>query len=596
VTDEGRTVAGRYRLVQRIGSGAMGVVWQAHDDRLHRTVAVKQLLLEPGLSAGEAEEAKQRAMREGRIAARLHHPNAIAVYDVAEEDGQPWLVMEYLPSKSLSAVMAERGTLPPHEVARIGSQMAAALAAAHSAGIVHRDIKPGNVLLGDDGTVKITDFGISRATGDVTVTATGMLAGTPAYLAPEVAKGYDPGPPSDVFSLGATLYAAVEGEPPFGVNENALAMLHAVAAGQINPIRQAGPLTPLLTRLLQVEPTARPNMTQGQEGLAAVAAGRSLPPGMLAVGTATQPVHHNWRPQQAPAERPMTGPTTGPMTGPTRVPPGPNPTRLDARPLGDPTGAARTGTRGSMGTPPPHARPTAAAFQTGPPTRKKSRRPMMVTGLAIVAAAVAGILLASMFSANTKNQSDNQALHPPQAPAPVTSSKAKTPTRRTTTTTTTTTAPSADQVTVQQMERAVREYYSLLPHHPEQAWQRLSPRFQAATHGFDTYKAFWSQIDDVKLGRATNVQGQTISFLMTFKTKDGRTGRELHTFSFAPQNGQLLIDQEARAAAPPGADAGDDGGNTFTTGGGGDPADGDTPSSEAPGAPDGGAPGDPNGG
>jgi len=188
----------------------MGVVWTALDERLHRTVAVKQLLLQPGLAEADTDEAKRRAMREGRIAARLQHPHAVAVYDVAEDDSQPWLIMEYLPSKSLSGVLSERGTLPPRDVASIGMQVASALAAAHNAGIVHRDIKPGNILLGDDGTVKITDFGISRATGDVTVTATGMLAGTPAYLAPEVAKGYDPGSPSDVFSLGSTLYAAIE--------------------------------------------------------------------------------------------------------------------------------------------------------------------------------------------------------------------------------------------------------------------------------------------------------------------------------------------------------------------------------------------------
>ncbi|MCP2259117.1 Serine/threonine protein kinase, partial [Streptoalloteichus tenebrarius] len=277
---EGRLVAGRYRLLQRLGSGAMGVVWQAHDERLHRTVAVKELLLQPGLSREEADEAKQRAMREGRIAARLQHPNAVTVFDVVEEDGAPCLVMEYLASRSLAAVMAERGTLPPAEAARIGAQVAAALSAAHAAGIVHRDIKPGNILLAEDGTVKITDFGISRATGDVTVTKTGMLAGTPAYLAPEVARGRDIGPPSDVFSLGSTLYAAVEGEPPFGLNENTLALLHAVAAGKVNPPSQAGPLTALLMRLLRSEPDERPTMAQAREALAAVAAGKPLPAGL----------------------------------------------------------------------------------------------------------------------------------------------------------------------------------------------------------------------------------------------------------------------------------------------------------------------------
>jgi serine/threonine protein kinase len=237
----------------------MGVVWTAHDERLNRTVAVKRLLLSPGLPPEEQAEAVARCMREGRIAARLHHPNAISVFDVVDEDGAPCLIMEYLPSKSLAMVMSERGPLPAREVARIGAQSAAALAAAHAAGIVHRDIKPGNILLGDDGTVKITDFGISRASDDVTVTKTGMIAGTPAYLAPEAAVGNDPTPASDVFSLGSTLYAAVEGEPPFGLTENTLQLLHAVAAGRINPPQLAGPLTDVLVAMLAADPEQRPS-------------------------------------------------------------------------------------------------------------------------------------------------------------------------------------------------------------------------------------------------------------------------------------------------------------------------------------------------
>ncbi|HET9258455.1 MAG TPA: serine/threonine-protein kinase, partial [Pseudonocardiaceae bacterium] len=232
---EGELIAGRYRLVSRVGSGAMGVVWQARDERLHRTVAVKELLLPARLSEGAAEEAHRRAMREGRITARLHHPCVIAVYDVAEHKGHPCLVMEYLASRSLAAALSAQGVFRPCEVAGIGGQIAAALAAAHRAGIVHRDIKPGNVLLARDGTAKITDFGVSRAVGDVTVTATGMLAGTPAYLAPEIARGQQASFSSDVFSLGATLYTALEGTPPFGLSSNPIALLHQVATGEIAP-------------------------------------------------------------------------------------------------------------------------------------------------------------------------------------------------------------------------------------------------------------------------------------------------------------------------------------------------------------------------
>jgi serine/threonine protein kinase len=274
VSDEGRLVAGRYRIAGRIGTGAMGAVWQAQDEVLGRTVAIKQLLLQPHLDEHDAEDARQRTMREGRIAARLHHPNAISVFDVVTDDnGQPCLIMEYLNSTSLAAVLQERRTLPPTEVARIGAQVAAALREAHAVGIVHRDIKPGNILLGGNGVVKITDFGISRAKDDVTVTKTGMIAGTPAYLAPEVAIGGDPGPESDVFSLGSTLYAACEGQPPFGLSENTLSLLHAVAAGQINPPRQSGPLASVLAVLLHPDIEHRPTAEECEELLAAVARG-----------------------------------------------------------------------------------------------------------------------------------------------------------------------------------------------------------------------------------------------------------------------------------------------------------------------------------
>ncbi|MFF2084319.1 serine/threonine-protein kinase [Nocardia sp. NPDC058176] len=285
-----RLIAGRYRLTDPIGTGAMGVVWRATDVRLRRTVAVKQVLLAPGLTGSQALEAKLRAMREGRIAARLHHPNAITVFDVAEEDGQPWLVMEYMNAPSLAARLAGGQTLPPIEVAGIGAQAAAALSAAHDAGIMHRDVKPANLLVGDDGTVKITDFGISHATGDVTVTATGFLAGTPAYLAPEIARGDSPKSAADVFALGSTLYAAVEGAPPFGEGDNPLAVLHAVARGTVPEPKNAGSLGPVLMWLLTADVEHRPTMAQARLALEDVAAGRvpSLPASLTKVLPVTE--------------------------------------------------------------------------------------------------------------------------------------------------------------------------------------------------------------------------------------------------------------------------------------------------------------------
>ncbi len=279
----------------------MGVVWRAVDERLERSVAVKQILAQPGMSEAERNSMRQRAMREAKNAARFQHPNAIVVFDIAEHGGDPCLVMEYLPSRSLSAVIAEQGTLPLAEVARIGHQVASALVVAHRAGIVHRDIKPANILIDENGTAKITDFGISRAAGDLTLTQTGLIGGTPAYLAPELARGSDPAPASDVFSLGATLYHALEGQPPYGNSSNQLALLYTAANGQVIPPRSAGKATALLMSLLRVEPEERPTMLEARDRLAALANGEKDTKGTLV----SPPLFNGGRrPAAVPAEAP----------------------------------------------------------------------------------------------------------------------------------------------------------------------------------------------------------------------------------------------------------------------------------------------------
>ncbi|MET0694790.1 MAG: serine/threonine-protein kinase, partial [Propionibacteriaceae bacterium] len=295
-------IAGRYRPVRRVGSGAMGVVWEAWDDRLHRAVAVKQLHAQLGLSDADTELATLRAMREARITARLDHPNAVPVFDVVEHEGRPCLIMQFLPSEPLSAVLKRRTTLPAVEAARIGGQVASALAAAHQVGIVHRDVKPGNILIAQDQTARISDFGISHALGDATLTSTGLVHGTPAFMAPEIARGGEPTAAADVFGLGATLYAMLEGAPPFGTDPNSIALLHRVAAGQFEAPRDGGAVTPLLLQMLAVDPDDRPTMAEVAQYLVAVGA-----PGADATPTVALPPTSAARP---------TKPSTGSVSRP----------------------------------------------------------------------------------------------------------------------------------------------------------------------------------------------------------------------------------------------------------------------------------------
>ncbi|GAA2664180.1 MULTISPECIES: serine/threonine-protein kinase [Actinosynnema] len=548
MTDEGRLVAGRYRLGQRIGSGAMGVVWQAHDGRLHRTVAVKQLLLQPGLAESDTDEAKRRAMREGRIAARLQHPHAIAVYDVAEDDGQPWLVMEYLPSSSLSTVLSERGTLPPREVAAIGSQVASALAAAHDAGITHRDIKPGNILLGNDGTVKITDFGISRATGDVTVTATGMLAGTPAYLAPEVAKGYDPGSPSDVFSLGSTLYAAIEGMPPFGLNENTIALLHQVASGKVTPPKQAGPLTALLMRLLRAEPEDRPTMAEAREALAAVAAGRTAPEFPMQMPRSHPP---SW--QGAPVTVPATGISTRAIApvhnqGPAPLPHAPqqhvqqpqqhhqsppNATRIDQRPASGhslpPSAVSR----------PPAARPRAARQQSGGGSGGNNRS-TMITTLAIVGAAVLGILLASIFTGDDKgsnaNTPDPTVTVSRSGDAGANETNAQVPERP---------KVSGSGATEAQQKQFIEAYYGTAPVDADAGWDMVAPGGALHGQGRSSYDSFWKNVKSVSVDSVTMQSEYFWVAKVTYTMADGSTETKTKSIVVKWQGTDLYIQSES---------------------------------------------------
>ncbi|MEV0321188.1 serine/threonine-protein kinase [Streptomyces sp. NPDC050658] len=262
----GRLLAGRYRVVAQLGRGGMGVVWRAVDEVLHRPVAVKELRTYSDAGGPELADLRLRMQREARAAARVRHPGVVAVHDVAEVDGRPLIVMELVDGPSLDDVLRERGTLDPAEAAAIGAKVMEALAAAHRAGVLHRDVKPGNILLETGGRVVLTDFGIATmddpGDGSSThLTRSGELVGSLDYLAPERAQGQDPGPASDVWALGATLYAAVEGSSPFR-RTSTWSTLTAIVAEPLPEPRRAGALTPVLQQLMHKDPQARPDADQ----------------------------------------------------------------------------------------------------------------------------------------------------------------------------------------------------------------------------------------------------------------------------------------------------------------------------------------------
>jgi serine/threonine protein kinase len=292
-----RVVAGRYALIDVLGRGGMGTVWLATDQVLARQVALKEICFPVDLSDEERGILRERTMREARAAARLDHPHVTTVYDVVEEDGKPWLVMEHVSAHSLQQLVEEQGPLAPDAVARIGLDVLDALDAAHDAGIVHRDVKPANVLVDQDGRACLTDFGIATTTGDSSLTTQGALIGSPSYMAPERAHGDEPRPPVDLWSLGATLYTAVEGRPPFNRGE-AMATLLSVVSEHPAPMLRAGALDPALRGLLTKDPARRSTVEQTRRQLQAVLAG--------AVPSPSPP---------PPPEPPPPAPAAGPVPG-----------------------------------------------------------------------------------------------------------------------------------------------------------------------------------------------------------------------------------------------------------------------------------------
>jgi len=302
-----RLLAGRYRLLAVIGRGGMGAVWRARDELLNRDVAVKEIVWPAQLDAEEREMARRRAVREAQMAARVRHPNVVGVYDIIEEGDRPSIVMELVPFRSLGDAVAEDGPMTPAEAARVGLSVLSALRAVHEVGVVHRDVKPANILLGPDGRVVLADFGIAKAADSPALTISGVLLGSPSYLAPERARGGRAGAAADMWALGASLFAAVEGHPPFE-RDGVLASLTAVVADELEPSPHAGPLWPVIEGLLLKDPAARLDAAEAEQMLHRIAAPDALSP---------TESDHAQEPDTAP--RPDSAPEPDPTLGDTAV-------------------------------------------------------------------------------------------------------------------------------------------------------------------------------------------------------------------------------------------------------------------------------------
>src|SRR5581483_5928536 len=303
-----RLLAGRYRLKQVLGKGGMGTVWRAEDEMLGRPVAVKELRLAAAMDEDEARRLVVRTLREAKATARIRHAGAVTVFDVVEEDDRPWIVMELVESRSLAEVIKQDGTLSVRRAAEIGLEVLGVLGAAHRHGVLHRDVKPSNVLVGEDGRVVLTDFGIASVEGDPSITSTGMLVGAPSYISPERAQGHKPGPPADLWSLGVTLYAMIEGKPPYDKG-SALSTLTAVMTEPLVPPKNGGALVPVIEGLLRKDPAERLSEAEARRMLRQIV--DAPEPAELAAEAAAAEAVTAPLPAPAAAAEPVSSPAAG---------------------------------------------------------------------------------------------------------------------------------------------------------------------------------------------------------------------------------------------------------------------------------------------
>ena len=516
----------RYQLHRKIGTGGMGAVWLAVDEVLGREVAVKRVGMFPGGTSPDL----LRAQREAKLAARLNHPHVVSVFDFVTEGDEQWLVMEYVAGTNLSVLATEQGGLPAAEAAEITGQVAEALAAAHSAGIVHRDVKPSNVLVTDAGTAKLADFGIARARADSTLTDSGVVTGTPSYLAPEVASGANATEASDVWSLGATLFHTLTGRPPYDVSDNVLAAMYRIVHEDPPRLPGAGWPAALLEHTMATDPQDRWPMDRVREYLLAP------PPEERAAAAAAGATETTAAVPAAAAEPPTLSLRGGETAGPPELPADDQvPERAAREP--DPV-------------PERPSDPRADPLLTEEAPPRRGRRALVLLLVLLVAGVAAWALLRG-------DPTPTSADGPSTTPGTQHSGPSRTPSpHRSATSSPTTSTPSATPSSgspsgasggsAEEMRNFVRNYIATALTDPAAAWKELTPRFQQKVGSYASYAGYWDTIDtatlrDVRADPSTMV----VSYVITWDPKGAR-GKEDDSvvLDLVRQDGRYLIDRE----------------------------------------------------
>ncbi len=470
-------IAGRYTLEREVGRGGMGVVWLARDEVLGRLVAMKRIGMFPSASDPDIE----RAAREARLAATLNHPHVVAVFDLVTDGDEQWLVMEYVDCVTLGGLVKRDGPLGLDRAAHLVGQAAQALAAAHAAGIVHRDVKPANILVAAADQVKLTDFGIARAVADASLTQTGLVTGSPSYLAPEVAAGNKATDASDTWSLGATLFHALAGRPPYEVTDNPLGTLYKIIHEDPPRLADAGWLALVLESTMASDPADRWSMERVRDVLAA-------------------------------------GPTSTPQTMHQMAP------------------SALPG--GAEGGEPTQTLPrTAAALPTDPPqqdapaepAQRRDRRGLLAILAVVAVLALVALLGWALLRGDPEQPAADQRASgsetPSQSPSPSPTKKEKE------------TPPPA-----QQMTTFVEDYLATVTTNPAQSWKMLTPEFQAASGGFGSYRNFWGGIEAADPSVIEpNPRANTVSYAVTYQEAGGGTSNDNVTLELVEQDGEYLI-------------------------------------------------------